>query len=234
MAITPEFIEKVKCILEDYPKNHSINSLRNAFSLLSRDRELSGIDSNTAVFLAITAEEEAVSSIFLALKQLGYDGSDKINHHNHVHKAAFYPFCQALSKSFEVFEKRSPQLVIDKESELPRLFVRFFVENFDGKSFVARPDVPFGFTIRNDAYLEYFEENLKHFFGEHYERLKNWLSNAANKRNLILYASPGGIPKVKFNNADKYFNEYQSKINTLMLLYFLIAPYNVSTGVKMS
>ncbi len=225
MTITSDFTNKVKAILEDYPRNHAVNSLRNAFSLLAKARKFYEIDSNIAVFLSITAEEEAVSSIFLALKQLGYDGSDKINHRNHIHKAAFYPFCQALTKTFELFEKNSPQLVIDKTEKYPRLFVRFFVEDFDGKSFVARPDVPFGFTIRTDISIEYFEENLKHFFGEHFEKLKNWLSNAANKRNQVLYASPGGIPKVKFNDVEKYFHEYERKINTLMLLYFLIAPY---------
>ena len=225
MTIPSEFIEKIKCILEDYPRDHSINSLRNAFDLLSRAKKLSDIDSNAAVFLAITAEEEAVSSIFLALKQLGYDCSDKINHRNHIHKVAFYPFCQALSKSFEVFEKCTPQLVIDKEFEHPILFLRFFVEDFDGKSLVARPAVPFGFSIKNDICLEYFEDNLKLFFGEHFEKLKKCLKDVANKRNQVLYASPNGIPKVKFNDAKKYFYEYENKINALMLLYFLIAPY---------
>lgn len=161
MTIASDFTNKVQAILEGYPRNHSVNSLRNAFVLLSKAREFSEIDSNIAVFLSITAEEEAVSSIFLAIKQLGYDGSDKINHRNHIHKAAFYPFCQALTKTFELFEKNSPQLVIDKTAENPRLFLRFFVKDFDGKSFVARPDVPFGFTIRNDVCIEYFEDNLK-------------------------------------------------------------------------
>ncbi len=225
MTITSNFIEKIKTILQDYPRNHSVNSLRNAFALLEKARKLSGIDSNMAAFLSITAEEEAVASIFLTLKQLGYDGADKINHRNHIHKAAFYPFCQALTHTFELFEKNKPQLVIDQNSDNPRLYVRFFVEDFEGKSFIAQPDVPFGFTIRNEVCIEYFENNLKHYFGDHFEKLKKWLSNAANKRNRILYASPNGIPKVQFNDAEKYFDEYERKINTLMLLYFLIAPY---------
>lgn len=223
--MTSNFTEKVRAILEDYPRNHSINSLRNAFVLLEKARDFQELDGNIAVFCAITAEEEAVSSIFLALKQLGYDGSDKINHRNHIHKAAFYPFCQALTKTFELFEKNKPQIVIDQKSNKPKLFLRFFVEDFAGKSLAAQPDVPFGFTIKNDVSLEYFENNLKDFFGEHFETLKKWLSNAANKRNRILYASPNGIPKVQFDNAEKYFNEYEKRINALMLLYFLIAPY---------
>lgn len=225
MPITSEFIDKVKAILEEYPRNHSINSLRNAFVLLAKARDFQEIDGNIAAFCAITAEEEAVSSIFLALKQLGYDGANKINHRNHIHKAAFYPFCQALTKTFELFNKNSPQIVIDNTEKYPRLFVRFFVEDFDGKKIVAKPDVPFGFTISNEVSIEYFEDNLKRFFGKNFDKLEKWLSNSANKRNQVLYASPSGIPKVKFKDAKKYFDEYEKKINSLMLLYFLIAPY---------
>lgn len=223
--IRQDFIDNVKAFIEKYPKNHSINSLRNAFSLLERARGLKDIDSNMAAFCAITAEEEAVSSIFLALKQSDYDGADKINHRNHIHKAAFFPFCQALAKTFEVFNKNLPQLAIDSTEQYPRLYIRFTVEGLDGEPLAAKSDVPFGFTISNDASIEYFENNLKQYFGDEFDVLKKWLSNSANKRNRVLYASPSGIPKVKFSDADKYFEEYEKKINALMFLYFLIAPY---------
>ncbi len=182
-------------------------------------------DENAAVFLAITAEEEAVSAIFLSLKQLGYDSANQINHRNHVHKAAFYPFCQAMSNVFKSFSKSSPQIGIDLNSENHRLLLRMTVKNFNGETFFATPDVPFGFTVQKDASIDYFESALKEYFGEQYEKMKKWLKNTANKRNMVLYASPEGIPKVKFNDADKYFCEYENKVNLLMLLYFLIAPY---------
>ncbi len=225
MTITPEFTEKVRAILEEYPKSHSVNSLRNSLVLLSKAKEFVEIDGNIAAFLSITAEEEAVSSIFLCLKQLGYDGADKINHWNHIHKAAFFPFCQALTHTFELFNKNRPQLAIDRTHENPRLFIRFFVEDSDGKSFVAKSDVPFGFAIRNENGIDYFDKNLKIFFGKHFSKLKKWLVNAANKRNRVLYATPSGIPNVQFSDTEKFFAEYERKINTMMLLYFLIAPY---------
>lgn len=219
------FIKKVKSFLEDCPKNHSSNSLRNAFGLLDRAKKLSQIDENAAAFLAITAEEEAVSAIFLALKQLGYDSANTINHRNHVHKAAFYPFCQAMSNVLKAFNSSSPHIGIDPNSEDHRLLLRMTVKNFNGETFFATPDVPFGFTVKKDTSIDHFESALKEFFGEQYEKMEKWLRNAANKRNMLLYASPAGIPKVKFNDAGKYFCEYENKINLLMLLYFLIAPY---------
>jgi hypothetical protein len=90
---------------------------------------------------------------------------------------------------------------------------------------LATPDVPFGFTIRNDVKVEDFEDNLKHYFGKEYEGLEKWLKNEANLRNRILYATPNGIPKVEITDPEKYLNDYEQKINTIMLLYFLIAPY---------
>jgi hypothetical protein len=225
MPINKEFIEKVRAFLDIYPKSHSLNSLKNAYNLLDKARKYQGNDDSISLFCAITAVEEAVSSIFLALKHLGYDSADKINHFNHIHKSAFYPFCKALVFSFELFNNSKPQLAIDKNGKYPKLFIRFFVENFNGESFLATPEVPFGFTISNDVKIEDFENNLKNYFGEEYEGLEKWLKNEANLRNRILYATPNGIPKVEITDPEKYLNDYEQKINTIMLLYFLIAPY---------
>ena len=225
MSLEEKFIIKVRGLLEEYPKNHSSNALRNAFGLLERAKRIADIDSNASVFLAITAEEEAVSSIFLALKQLGYDCADKLKHHNHVHKSAFVPFCEALSNIFSIFNKSNPQIAIDKNHEVPRLFIKITMFDFNGEPLLAKPDVPFGFTVESDMPVDSFENALKKYFGEHYQKLNKWLKKAANKRNMVLYASPNGIPKVKIDNPDDYFMEYENKINHLMLLYFLIAPY---------
>ncbi len=225
MPISKEFIEKVRAFLDVYPKSHSLNSLRNALNLLDKAKKYQGNDDNISLFCAITAVEEAVSSIFLALKHLHYDSADKINHYNHIHKSAFYPFCKALVFSFELFNKNKPQLAIDKNSKHPRLLIRFFVENLNGESLVATSDLPFGFTIKNDSGIEDFESNLKHYFGKEYEGLKKWLEKEANLRNRILYASPSGIPKVEITDPKRYLSDYEQKVNTIMLLYFLIAPY---------
>ena len=225
MPISKNFIEKVRAFLDIYPKSHSINSLKNAFNLFNKAKKFQGVDDNISLFCSITAVEEAVSSIFLALKHLGYDASDKVNHFNHIHKSAFYPFCKSLVKSFELFNNNEPQLAIDKKGKYPKLHIRFFVENFDGEKLLATPDVPFGFTISNDTSIEDFEDNLKHYFGDEYEKLEKWLKNAANLRNRVLYASPSGVPKVKITDPEKYLSDYEQKLDTIMLIYFLIAPY---------
>jgi hypothetical protein len=223
--ISTEFFEKVEQILENYPRNHSVNSLRNAFDSLSRAKKIQDIDANMAYFLALTAEEEAVSAIFLALKQLGYNGALQVSHRNHIHKTAFYPFCQAVYSSFSIFKNCNPQIVIDKKSPNHRLFIKFFVQETNKESYVATPDVPFGFSIKSDDSFENFESNLKKYFGDDYLELNKWLSNAANRRNKILYASPIGIPKVESKNLNNFIEKQQGKIKNLMLLYFLIAPY---------
>ena len=160
MPISEDFISKVREFLEIYPKSHSLNSLKNAFTLFEKAKIHLGTDDNISLFCAITAVEEAVTAIFLCLKHKGYDGSEKINHHNHVHKAAFYPFCKALTFSFQTFNNMKPQIAIDREGEFPRLYIRFFIQNQEGKSFTGTSDTPFGFTISNETSLEYFESNL--------------------------------------------------------------------------
>lgn len=225
MPINKEFIAKVRSFLDIYPKSHSLNSLRNAFHLLDKAKKYQGNDDSISLFCAITAVEEAVSSVFLALKHLGYDSADKINHFNHIHKSALYPFCKVLVFSFELFNKNKPQIGIDKNDKYPKLLIRFFLENSNGESFVATPEPPFGFTIKNEVKIEDFDDNLKHYFDKEYEGLKKWLEKEANLRNRILYASPSGIPKVEINDPGKCLNDYEQKINTIMILYFLIAPY---------
>jgi len=99
------------------------------------------------------------------------------------------------------------------------------VQGLNNQNLVARPNVPFGFSIKVDNKYDYFADSLQQFFGNDYSELNKWLKNTANLRNELLYASPKGIPKVQSNNLGKFLERQTNRVNSLMLLYFLIAPY---------
>ncbi|MGA7982133.1 MAG: hypothetical protein WCA32_18180, partial [Chromatiaceae bacterium] len=72
------------------------HSLRCAVNHLKRGWALREIDDEMAVFRTITAEEEAVSGLFHALKFRGYKNANRLNAHDHRYKNAAIPFLQIL------------------------------------------------------------------------------------------------------------------------------------------
>ena len=60
-----------------------------------------------AVFRAITAEEEAATAIFLALKEHGYENADKIKFKKHPYKQALEPFLRSIGKFADKWSKRT-------------------------------------------------------------------------------------------------------------------------------
>lgn len=68
------------------------HSALNATDGLDKAWALRHIDKEMAVFRAITAEEEAASALFHALKRRGYPDSGKLNPRLHEHKAALTPY----------------------------------------------------------------------------------------------------------------------------------------------
>jgi hypothetical protein len=69
----------------------AIFHLEQAFSLV-------GIDNEMAIFRAITAEEEAASSLFFCLKNNKYENADKIAFKNHLYKLGLNPCLEAATR----------------------------------------------------------------------------------------------------------------------------------------
>src|SRR5690606_19017052 len=73
---------------------------RNAIEHLNMASKLASIDPNMAALRAITAEEEAATSLICSLKEIGYPGSEFLNAHNHTHKQGVIYFISAINNKY--------------------------------------------------------------------------------------------------------------------------------------
>jgi hypothetical protein len=99
----------------------------NAVRHLNWAWKLRDVDREMAVFRAITAEEEAATAIFLALRRRNYDGADKLRPRDHVHKNAVIPFFDAITRVIAAHSALMPQaqLFLDTDEDPPLLTFRF-------------------------------------------------------------------------------------------------------------
>ena len=99
---------------------------RSAVRHLSNAWQLRDLDLGMALFRCLTAEEEAATAVFLALKSRQYEGASRLNHRNHRDKTAVIPFFRAVSANFAkvVTAQMDPKVVLDERGPSPRLRVR--------------------------------------------------------------------------------------------------------------
>jgi hypothetical protein len=151
-----------ECIVNN-AKGHSRHCARNSVHHIERALRLKEIDPEMAVFRAITAEEEAATAIFLALKEKGYHNSDKIKFKDHAYKQALEPFLRAISKFVETwsnepgfpFGSKYSLLLLGQGSER-RLSLSF---QFQDQTVTCIP--PLGFSIKLNYRMYFFEQELK-------------------------------------------------------------------------
>jgi hypothetical protein len=67
-----ELDQEVKNIVEEQAKGLVKSCAKNAIRHLEKAWDIKDIDPEMSIFRAITAEEEAATSIFIALKEKGY------------------------------------------------------------------------------------------------------------------------------------------------------------------
>lgn len=88
------------------------HAARNAFNHIKNAWKIKDIDPTMAAFRAITGVEEAATAIFHALKRNKYNNSQLLNKDRHFHKAAVYPFFQAIGSLFASLDLKT-QILCD-------------------------------------------------------------------------------------------------------------------------
>ncbi|MCI0603729.1 hypothetical protein L0156_12040 [bacterium] len=209
---------------------------RNAINHLYMADKIKNLDPAMVWFRCITAEEEAATAIMHALKRKNYKGADKLNHRNHVHKNAVYPFLIAQSHGIEKHKKWaglefSLELVSVKASRRFRLRVQDLKRN---ESFLL--PVPIDLTIRNQLTNEVydFSEEIDRLVGEKSAAsISKLVEDRANIRNKLLYASADGIPGVA-GDMSRQIAKSKDRVFHLLLVYLLIDSYPIQSGVQQS
>lgn len=228
MSVFTEEIDRVvfECI-DVSAKGHGRNCARNAIFHLESAWKIKDIDPEMAVFRAITAEEEAATAIFIALKEKGYQNANKIKFKNHPYKQAVAPFVTAVSKfmadvarwpGFPLGEKY--QLSFEGEGKDRKLILSFYLD-----SGLATPIPPLGFEVALNGKPYHFEKELLEITsGKSRADIIKHVRDIANMRNTILYARAEGIPKIT-GKVDGHLEKRRRTVMTFLRIYSLIYPY---------
>lgn len=203
------------------------HSLRCAVNHLKRGWALRGIDDEMAVFRTITAEEEAVSGLFHALKFRGYRNADRLKAHDHRHKNAAIPFLQILGFFFEEFSGLQciePKLHIKEEDGETRLRIALPMQ-LQGKEVWAYPLPPLNFSISSDGMSLSFKPQIERFLtSQNSSDMLTYVREQANLRNRILYAGVDGFPQIT-DVKDGFFEVRRTRLMAMVCGYLFIQPY---------
>lgn len=170
-----------------------LNSL-NHFTAASRIFDL---DREMASFRSITGEEEAASCFLLALRIRQYSDARKLNPKNHLHKNAAIACMIALAAQLQPILAQF-QLLFDFRN--CRIDLKIPLSNFGvrgGETFAMQPVEPLDMlhsrkgVDENDVYLEALQRLAE---GTEFDDIKKLVSDRANQRNTLLYASLDGMP----------------------------------------
>ncbi len=207
------------------PCKHSATS---AIRHLERSWQLIDTMPEVAGFLAITAEEEAATAVFQALKQRKYEGAEKINFKNHRVKNALYPFLLAIHKRFKpVFDDYEIQFFFDPnypEGKQPFRVGMVIAVGSDTKQ-VAMPHPPLQILSvhKNGTPIDYKKEFGEVASEKGFANITKYIETVANQRNLLLYASPQKIPTLK--DAHQFLLDKHNVVFILLSLLLLIEPH---------
>jgi hypothetical protein len=202
----------------------------NAIRHLNKAWGIHEVDPAMAIFRAITAEEEASTALFHALKRHKYNGAEKLNFHNHIHKNSVIPCIDAVSRAFANIGEHAPttQLFIDKEKNPPLLLIRFKVPFLP--EIWGQPIPPLNFSLsvetqENQKFIHDFAKEIEQIASEkNVKRIDKHLKDRANTRNKLLYASPEGRPEVK-GDIVKPLKAFQRNAFTILRIFLMVDPY---------
>lgn len=205
---------------------NAIRHLNAAWKLRSTDREI-------AIFRGLTAEEEAATAIFVALRRRAYEGAEKLRPRDHVHKNAVIPFFDAITRVIATFAAQMPraQLFLDTETDPPLLTFRFAQPHPEtGEPAWAYPQPPLNFSAKSirpgqPDRAEDFAAGVEEIVASaNVKDIVAYVRERANRRNLVLYAGDSGYPAVQ-GDVDAELLRYKRNVFTLLRIYLFIDQY---------
>jgi hypothetical protein len=198
---------------------------RNALRHIERAWKLAKRDPEMAAFRAITAEEEAASAVFHAIRRRKYSGYEKLKPRDHVQKNALFPFCTAIRMVLaqaDIDLNLQTQLLMSVSQK--KVWVRFNAEKFGHPGNYLNFVPPLNFSMKdNDLLPHNFSKQLQEIAElSGASSIEKYLKERANKRNRLLYADERGIPNVELKN---FLQAQRDHVVMLLGVYLLIDPH---------
>ena len=196
---------------------------------LERAWELRERMPEVSVFLAITAEEEAATAIFHALRKRKYECANKIKDWDHKYKAGVYPFVRLIGDTLAPPEGSLPLMLYFDESNKAKagiLRVGIPISVKDGMKYCLIPEPPLGLVSKGpDGTVRDYAREIRSVASEKgIQSIYEYIKQLANERNRMLYATDSSLPKVEDANAD--YKRYSDAALLNLIIYLLIEPHN--------
>lgn len=221
-----DFQKKVTELILDTPAPGK-HCARNAIAHIERAWKIKDIDPEMAAFRAITGEEEAATAIMHSLRRRKYKGAEKLKYRDHTYKAAVFPFFQAISSVFARYmDKFKPTLEIDAKFKKPTIKTCIKVPGPTGEIVNAYPEPPLHFELTMNGKAHDFSHELNELATvKNVKKITDYIKRQANARNVILYASNKGIPKIEHPPIEEIIERKNAIIFGHLVIYLLIDPH---------
>jgi hypothetical protein len=196
----------------------------NALRHLSKAWDIREIDSEMALVRCFCAEEEAAAAIFLALKRLRYPGADLLKHKSHVHKLAVTPFIWIVNKAFTLLYEMGFQAsaTIEGDEGPKRIKVSLRLPHLPT---LLYPMPPLHFSLSDGESPYRFDRELAALKEVgNVKTMTDYVRNAVDKRNQLLYASGAGCLD-GVGDVEPIIQSQLETVTTLLTFYLLVDMY---------
>jgi hypothetical protein len=205
----------------------SKSSIKHAWVHIDKAKALVDVDNEMAAFRAITAEEEAATGIILALQDIGYERSNLLSPRNHKHKSGLWHLLMIISAF--IHEVGVGELLKGKVAEgngenVGKLVISF-PSPISGDSRWVTSVPPLNISISADGKNISFQKQVEELASiKNKNALEKYISQEANLRNELIYASPEGLPSV-MEAPTSFISEREKRVMVLTYAYLLISQY---------
>ena len=182
-----------------------------------------------SVFLAITAEEEAATALFSALKKRKYQGAAKLKDKDHRFKAGVYPFIKLLGPTIGAIKHNVPlELYFEAKPKKPTdgiLKVRMPLAFLGYGDLSLMPDPPLNLhSVGPDGVPTDYSKAVKEVATEEgIESIYKYIEGLSNIRNQMLYASDSGIPRI--DSVEESLEPHLKGVFANLSAYLLVEPH---------
>jgi hypothetical protein len=200
---------------------------RSAIYHLRKAWELEQIDLEMAMFRALTAEEESSTAIIHALRRIKYKGASKLDPERHIHKMSLTSFLDVVEHFLAKLQTPNlvHQLVIEPSEGKNLLRVGFKINHPDHGEVLALPKPPFHGLITDNEVLYDFTNEIQEVVGQKTtSEIKRYLQKHTAMRNVLLYATHEGVPRVTGEIAGFLRNQRRIVFRNLGI-FLMIDPY---------
>jgi hypothetical protein len=204
----------------------ALNSLHH----LDKAWEIRNIDIEMAMFRAITAEEEAASSLFYTLKQQRYENSKKLQFKKHTYKQAVYPFLLSVIRFIQETNDKcgSPftgaQMRHTTFQKRKAISLQIKAKHFPDKVITPTPPLHFNITKDTGEVVTFGDDFRKLYEGNNFDSALKYIQSIANTRNQVLYADCTGIPQAK-GDICKFIEKQKTKVFMIIQIVLMTDPW---------